>query len=382
MKRIMIAYASYGGGHLSAAKNLKEHIEKNYPNCDIFLFDCMKYVNRVIDKVCGSTYSKITTNAPWFWQKIYTNTQEPIFEKILSLSTKVLSYKLGRLLRELKPDIIISTHFFVSHMFSVLKQHNKINSKVATIITDYGEEPYNEWYCNHEFVDYIFVAHNKMKNKLIEKKVPEEKIFDTGIPVSENFLKHYDKEQLLHELDFSSNKKTILFFGGGELGLGKSKTINIFENLVHNFPDIQIIAISGKNESLKSKFDKIVVTANRADTVRVLGFTNRVPEFMYLSDLVITKPGGLTTTEALVSHLPIIAINPIPGQEEDNAKFIEHNHAGIWLKKSSYINFVLKGLLKNESKLNAMVENAKEIAKPNASEDICKIIFNRVEDNT
>ncbi len=96
---------------------------------------------------------------------------------------------------------------------------------------------------------------------------------------------------------------------------------------------------------------------------------------MAISDLVITKPGGLTSTEALVSNLPIIAINPIPGQEEDNARFLEHHNVGIWLKKSSYINFVLKNLLKNEIKLQTMKENTKQIAKPNSTKDICNIIF-------
>ena len=96
---------------------------------------------------------------------------------------------------------------------------------------------------------------------------------------------------------------------------------------------------------------------------------------MAISDLVITKPGGLTSTEALVSNLPIIAINPIPGQEEDNAKFLEHYNVGIWLKKSSYINFVLKNLLKNETKLQTMKKNTKQIAKPNSTKDICNIIF-------
>ncbi len=269
MKRIMITYASYGGGHLSAAKNLKNYIEKTYPDCDIFLFDCMKYINRVIDKVCGSTYSTITTNIPWFWGKIYTNTQEPIFEKIMSLSTKVLSYKLGKLLRELQPDFIISTHFFVSHMCSILKQHRKIDAKIATIITDYGEDPYNEWYCNHEFIDYIFVAHSKMKNSLIEKGISSKKLFDTGIPISENFLINYNKDKILSELNFSHDKKTILFFGGGELGLGKTKTVNIFENLVKNFSDLQIITISGKNETLKNKFEKIADEFNTNNNIKI-----------------------------------------------------------------------------------------------------------------
>ena len=125
MKKIMISYASYGGGHLSAAKNLKEYIEKNYPDYEVDLFDCMKYVNKIIDKVCGSTYSKIIKNIPWFWGKIYYHTQDPLFERILSLSNKVLSYKLGRLLKQTNPDIIISTHFFVRTYVYNIKEKGK-----------------------------------------------------------------------------------------------------------------------------------------------------------------------------------------------------------------------------------------------------------------
>lgn len=375
MKKIMISYASYGGGHLSAAKNLKEYIEKNYPNTEVFLFDCMKYINRVIDKVCGSTYSKITTNIPWFWEKIYYNTQEPIFERIMSLSNKVLSYKLGRLLKDLKPDLIISTHFFVGHMCTILKKKGKLDAKLATVITDYGEDPYNEWICNYEYIDYIFVAHKKIKETLIEKGIPFNKIFATGIPISDKFLEKYDKNKTFKELNLNPNKKTILFFGGGELGLGKSKTIDIFECLIKNFENVQVITISGKNESLKINFEKLVDKYNLNNDVRILGFTDKVAEFMSISDLAITKPGGLTSTEALVSKLPLIVINPIPGQEEENAIFLENNGAAIWLKKNDDINMILKSLLNNDDTLSAMKDCIEKIAKPNSTRDICNILF-------
>lgn len=333
MKRIILFYASYGGGHLSAAKNLKEYIEANYTDCDVFLFDCMKYINKVIDKVCGSTYSKITTNIPWFWGKIYYHTQEPIFEKITNLSNKILSYKLSKLLKELEPDIIISTHFFVSHMCSILKQKGKIDAKLATVITDYGEDPYNEWTNNHEFVDYIFVAHNEIKNKLIEKGIPENKLFSTGIPISTKFLINYDKKEIFNGLNLNENKKTILFFGGGELGLGKSKTIEIFEYLVKNFPNIQIIAIAGKNENLKNNFEKIVSENMMEQNVKIFGFSDRIAEFMSISDLVITKPGGLTSTEALVSNVPMLAINPIPRSRRRKCKLLKQKRHCNLVKK-------------------------------------------------
>lgn len=312
MRRIIISYCQYGGGHSKAAQNLKEHIEKNYPDCDVFLFDCMKYINRVIDKVCDSTYSKITTNIPWFWGKVYYHTQDAIFEKIMSLSNRVLAYKLGKLLKEFHPDLIISTHFFVGHMCSILKKKGKLNSKLSTVITDYGDDPYNEWITGHEYMDYIFVAHNEIKKILAQKGVSDKKLFDTGIPVSDNFLLEYNKQAILSELEFTESKKTILFFGGGEQGLGKSKTLDIFETIVKDFPSIQLIAIAGKNENLKNTFEKIVRENNRSNTIKVLGYTTKVAEYMNISDLVITKPGGLTSTESLVSKLPMIAINPIP----------------------------------------------------------------------
>jgi processive 1,2-diacylglycerol beta-glucosyltransferase len=375
MKKIIIAYASYGGGHLSAAKNLKEYIELNYPNYKVYLFDCMKYINKVIDKVCGSTYSKLTTDIPWFWGKIYYHTQEPIFGKIVSLSNKILSYKLRGILKEIEPDIIISTHFFVSHMFSILKQKKKLPAKLATIITDYGDDPYNEWTTNHEFVDYIFVAHNEIKNKLIENNIPENKIFNTGIPVSNKFLINYNKSEIFNTLNLNENKKTILFFGGGELGLGKTKTLKIFENIVNNFKDIQLIAVAGKNENLKNNFEKIVFENNMQENIRVLGFTDKIAELMSISNLVITKPGGLTSTECLVSHVPILAINPIPGQEEENANFLEKNGAAIWLKKSDDISSVLYNLLNNDDILFNMKQNTIKIAKPNSTKDICEILL-------
>lgn len=376
MKKILISYASYGGGHLSAAKNVKEYIEKFYPDYDVILFDCMKYINKVIDKVCGTTYSKITTNIPWFWGKIYYHTQEPIFERILSISNRILSYKLGKLLKEVQPDIIISTHFFVSHMCSILKQKGKITAKLATIITDYGEDPYNEWISNYKYVDYIFVAHNKMKIKLIEKGVPENKVFDTGIPISIKFLEKHTPSEILNDFYFTTNKKIVLFFGGGELGLGKSKTLDIFEHLITNFPNIQVIAIAGKNENLKISFEKIVKKSINPQNIKVLGFTDKVAELMSISNLVISKPGGLTTTECLVSNVPMLAINPLPGQEEDNAKFLEENDVAIWIKKNDDLQISLESILKNDENLLYLKNNIKNISKPNSTKDICNILFN------
>ena len=344
MKKILISYASYGGGHLSAAKNLKEYIEENYNDTEVILFDYMKYINRVIDKIGIKAYSEINTNIPWLWGQIYYRTQNPIFEKIFSLSNKVISYKLARIFRLEKPDVIISTHFFSSHICSILKKKGKIASKIGTVITDYGESPYSEWISGHENIDYIFVAHSGIKTTLIEKGVDENKVFVTGIPVSGRFLLDYNQNEILESLNFSDDKKTILFFGGGEMGLGKSRTTDIFKTLIKEHPEFQIIVIAGKNEPLKTSFEEILNEYSTNNSVKVLGFTDKVPELMSISDLVITKPGGLTTTECLVSNLPIVVINPIPGQETENADFLVNSGCGIWIDESSEV-FVVYSIL-------------------------------------
>ena len=215
-----------------------------------------------------------------------------------------------------------------------------------------------------------------MKNYLISKNIPESKIFVTGIPISSRFLKTYDKKEILNEFNLEENKKTILFFAGGEFGLGKNRTLQIFEDLVKNFDDIQVIAIAGKNEKMKLNFENIVKEFNKEKNVKVLEYTNKVPELMSISDLVVSKPGGLTTSESLASNLPMIIINPIPGQEEENAEFLEEKGTGVWIRKNDSPYEVLKSIIDNPKKMEKMKENTNILAKKHSTEDICKTILN------
>ena len=124
---------------------------------------------------------------------------------------------------------------------------------------------------------------------------------------------------------------------------------------------------------MKAEFEKIVSENNKSTTIKVLDYTNQVPELMAVSNLVISKPGGLTTSESLASNLPMVIINPIPGQEEENAEFLEENGTGIWLRKNSSTYDVLKYLLDNPEKLEKMKQNTNILAKKHSTEDICKI---------
>ena len=240
-------------------------------------------------------------------------------------------------------------------------------------MTDFA--PHDQWLVGSDFTDYFFVAHDKMKQYLINKNIPEEKIFSTGIPISTRFTKEYDKEKLLKEFNLQPGKQTVLFFGGGEYGLGKSKTFNIFENLIQANENMQVIAISGKNPEMKKEFENIIEKHNKSNCVKLLSYTNKVPELMSISDLVVTKPGGLTTSESLASCLPMIIINPIPGQEKENAEFLENHGIAVWIKNSNESKMIFELLLSNKEKLEDMKKNTSILAKPFSTAEICKILL-------
>lgn len=284
-----------------------------------------------------------------------------------------MAIKLKNLIKEKNPDLVISTHPFSSQMVSYLRRKGKIDCKLATILTDFA--PHDQWLIGHEYTDAFFVANNKMEEYLKNFGVEPSKIHVTGIPLSERFFQKFDKDKILSEFNLDKSKPVILFFGGGEFGLGKDRTVQILDALIHNLPTTQIVAISGRNPKMNSAFKELVSTSNADDRVRVLDYTNQVPELMSISTIVVTKPGGLTTSESLASDLPLLVINPIPGQEEENAEFLEAHNVAVWLKKKDDPDTVIQELFSNPQKLKEMKQNSKLLAKKNSTKDICEIIM-------
>lgn len=375
MNRVLIFYGSYGGGHLAAAKSIAECLRKENPSIEIQMIDCIEAVNKYVNKISTDAYKEVTKNFPFMWELFYNGAQEGPIAKISTRTMSVFSQKIYNLIKEFNPDLIISTHFFSSQMCTTLKKKKKINTKIATILTDY--EIHNLWLYLPEYTDYFFVSNSIMKEEMIKKGIPAEKIHVTGIPISPRFLQEHNKDEIYSKLDFSKNKKTVLFFAGGEFGLGGRTTVMVFKVLLRLFKDTQVIAISGKNHKMKAKFEKLIESTDSSQRVKLIEFSNEIPELMSISDLVITKPGGLTVTESLVSNLPIIIINPIPGQEEGNAEFLVNNELGIWIKKEDNVARKFKNLYRNPEILDKMRENAKKLAKPNSTEDICKILLEK-----
>ena len=375
-KNILIFYGSYGGGHLSAAKSIKTYIENNYSECNVTMIDCIEYINKYVNKVSTNAYKELAKKAPWAWKIVYNDSKNGALAKISTASNKTMAHKLLGLISETSPDIIISTHPFSSQMCGYLKKKEKMNIPVATILTDY--KIHEQWLEFSEYLEYFFVSNEQMKSDMINRNIEASKIFVTGIPISERFLKQYKREKICKKFNLNPENEIVLFFAGGEFGLGRGTTILMLKALIRLFSKLQVVAISGKNKKMNSKFKDIVKNTESEERIKILEFTDKVPELMSISKFVITKPGGLTITESLASHLPILIINPIPGQEEENAEFLEQSGTGIWIRENSNIARHLKNLYRQPEILNNLRKKAEELAKPNSTAEICKILLDKI----
>lgn len=376
MKKVLIFYGAYGGGHLSAAKAIKNYLNINYPDCETLMIDCIEYINKYINKLSTTAYKEMAKKAPWMWKRVYNNADHGALAKISNTSNKLMARKLNTILQEFNPDLVISTHPFSNQMCADLKKKNKISCKIASVLTDMASHP--QWLVNSQYIDYFFVANQEMKESLLDSGIPDFKVFVTGIPLSDRFGKIYDREKVCKEFNLDSDKTTVLFFAGGEFGLGRKRTHLVFRALIRLFKNFQIVAISGKNKKMNDKFHSLVEAYGVSDRVIVLDYVDKVPELMSISNIVITKPGGLTTSESLVSNLPIVVINPIPGQEEENADFLVRNGVAVWIKKEDNIARVLKNLYRHPERIDEMRSNIPKLAKPDSTKNICDILMKTI----
>lgn len=377
MKRVLILYAKYGGGHLSAANSIQTYIEDHYfYNTNVKCVDCMEYINPLINRSTTGAYKLMAKKTPNLWKKIYYGSTKGVLSKISSKTNEIMAKKLHGLFKEFLPDIVISTHPFASQMTSYLIEHKKVNCQLATVMTDFAPHP--QWLIGKEFGDYFFVSNDKMKDSLInDYNIPAEKVFATGVPLANRFSYPFDDEKTYKDYKLTKDKKLILFFGGGEFGLGQKRTIEVLRSLSKHLDKYQIVAISGRNKKMNDEFLRLYEKLQSSD-LHVLKYSNDVPELMHISSLVVTKPGGLTSSESLASHLPIIISNPIPGQEEENAEFLENSGAAIWIKKNDNIDEIINGILNDENKLESMKEKSTLIAKPDSTRDICEKILGKL----
>ena len=396
-KKVLIMSASTGGGHNRAARAIKEELTNKSIDgitIDCEIIDSLKIVNGTMDKLISRGYEKSAKYTPKAWGGVYKLTESNLISRNEFKDnplTSLISRKLKKLIEVKKPDLIIGTHPFPMIALSTLKKHSQLSKNnelstftesfhkyyqnldippLITVLTDYTT---HSAYIQNE-IDYYIAGHEYVKELLIEDGIEAEKIKPYGIPVEKSFLTNRSRETVLSELNLDPNKFTVLLMGGS-FGAGSIK--DTLSELISIDRDFQIIVITGRNKSLKEKLEKNLMSYEQSidKNIRVLGFTDKMNDLLSAVDILVSKPGGLTTTESLLKEVPMIVPYFIPGQEEENLDFLSNCGASLRTSKKYTLSIILKVLIDNPDRIEMTKENIKSIKKLNASQDIAKLAF-------
>lgn len=395
-KKVLIMSASTGGGHNRAARAIKEELEsRTIDNMSIEceIVDSLKLVNNTMDKVISRGYEKSALYTPKAYGSVYRFSETTIASKNefkTNPLTSLMARKFKHLLNESTPDLIIGTHPFPMIALSTLKKNNNIHSlsrsesfykstkvdipPMISVLTDYTT--HSTWIQNE--IDYYIVGHEYVKELLVYEGVDSEKVKAFGIPVEKSFLSHRDRETVLTELGLSPEKLTVLLMGGS-FGAGNIK--ETLEDLIAIDRDFQILVITGKNEHLKDKLSKMLDSTIHNKNICLLGYTNKMNDILASIDVLISKPGGLTTTEALLNDVPMIVPYFIPGQEEENLDFLTNCGAALRTTKKYSLPVLLKVLIDDPSRLDNLRKNIKSIRKFDSAVNISNLVVDILSSN-
>ena len=395
-KKVLIMSASTGGGHNRAARAIKEELEsRTIDNMSIEceIVDSLKLVNNTMDKVISRGYEKSALYTPKAYGSVYRFSETTIASKNefkTNPLTSLMARKFKHLLNESTPDLIIGTHPFPMIALSTLKKNNNIHSlslsesfykstkvdipPMISVLTDYTT--HSTWIQNE--IDYYIVGHEYVKELLVYEGVDSEKVKAFGIPVEKSFLSHRDRETVLTELGLSPEKLTVLLMGGS-FGAGNIK--ETLEDLIAIDRDFQILVITGINEHLKDKLSKMLDSTIHNKNICLLGYTNKMNDILASIDVLISKPGGLTTTEALLNDVPMIVPYFIPGQEEENLDFLTNCGAALRTTKKYSLPVLLKVLIDDPSRLDNLRKNIKSIRKFDSAVNISNLVVDILSSN-
>jgi processive 1,2-diacylglycerol beta-glucosyltransferase len=360
--KIIIAYASVGAGHFKAAEAVYNHLKPD-KNLAVRLIDVLEQSHPFFRNFYRNGYDFIVKYFPSFWALCYYITHarllRPIAHWIRLAINRSNTKKFSQFLIDANPDYILSTHFLSSEIAAYLKRKNKIQSKLFTVITDFGVHSF--WVS--QGTDRYFVACDFTKAELIREGVSPENIHTAGIPIDSKFSRPLSKKAICAKLGLSENRFTALVMTGS-FGIGPLEEI---VDLLHQ--DIQILVVCAKNRRLYSRLkDK------NYPSVKTFAFIDNAEELMAVSDVIITKAGGLTISEFLAQELAPVFICAIPGQEKKNIRVLAHYGIGQEAKTGRQIKRIVLDYKEHPEALAKIKQKIRQIKKPFAVKELSNAI--------
>jgi processive 1,2-diacylglycerol beta-glucosyltransferase len=366
LKKVLLLSASAGAGHVRAAEAIEKAFHEAGGIREVRHVDTLEFTNKVFRHLYSKAYIELVNKMPDVLGWSYDKLDKPWKNERRRLALDKLNTRpFVKLLHEYRPDLIVCTHFLPAEIVSWLKAKKRIASRQAIVVTDL--DVHAMWLCHH--YEQYFVAIDESRAYLEALGIPSEKITVSGIPIDPVFALHKDKREMRLKHGLAPDRTTILISAGG-FGVGAMETL--VQSLFSLQHSAQIVAICGRNEDLKKRLAKLATRIKPDAKVLVtpVGYTREMDELMAASDLVLGKPGGLTTSEALAKGLVFCIVNPIPGQEERNSDHLLEAAAAIRCNNLPTLTYKLDRLLADPTRFATMQANASRMAHPNAARDI------------
>jgi len=364
--KVLVLSVSAGSGHTRAAQAIEQALNRAQAAREVRHIDALEYTNKVFHNLYSKAYIDMVNKAPYTLGWLYDQLDRPWQNRRLRLAFDKLNTRpFVRMLQDYDPDITICTHFLPAEIISWLKAKNRLSCTQVIVVTDF--DVHAMWLCDH--CEHYFVALEETRVHLQEVGIPGAKISVSGIPIDPIFAIRKEKSAMRRKHGLDLEKTTILVSAGG-FGVGP------IQNLVSALTELrhrtQVLVICGHNHELKNRVDKIIASLSRDPSVKVktFGFTHKMDELMAASDILLGKPGGLTTAEGLSKGLVFVIVNPIPGQEERNADHLLEEGVAIRCNNLPALPYKIDRLLDDRSRFEAMRANALALARPDAARDI------------
>lgn len=361
MKILIVTETIAGKGHEKAAKALEKAITSCDSSHEVKVVSLLEVFSKSVERLLKNSYMSMIRQTPNIWGWMYNKEHNfsLIFKDIIA---NVMLIKLNTYIKEEQPDIVVATH--ASCLGSLSKLKDRYNFSLAVVFTDFQINSF--WI--YKNIDYYFVPHEDFKSRLLLKNIDQNRIYITGIPIDPVFSKKTKDDSQLPAATFN-----ILIMGGG-LGLGGIEEVIKSLAKINDIP-IAVEIVTGTNQRL---FDELLILRERINIpLTIHQYIDTVHPLMTKAHLLISKPGGLTVSEALSIQTPIIVYKPLPGQEEQNVKFLIKNKTAIKVTELKYINYWVTYLYHHPKFYNKLRAREKFIAKPNSSHAISEILLKR-----
>lgn len=366
-KKILLLYISEDSGHHCASIAIERALHVLSPDVETLNINLFNYTNPIMERVINGAYMSVVKRRPEIWDYLYDNPK--VLRQVQKLREKIHKSNTGKLktlLDEFKPDGVICTQAFPCGLIADYKKTFSVDIPLIGVLTDYA--PHSYWIFDN--VDRYIVPSLETGKKLIGNGIDPSRILDYGIPIESRFRSSPLKDDIFKKLSLDKNIQTVLVMGGTQ-GLGPIKELVLL--LDKSYMRLNIIIACGTNKKLYRWFARCVKRFRKK--IVVLPFADNIDELMQISDIIVTKPGGITTAEALAKGLPMVIVNPLPGQEAMNTKFLLSEGVAVKAQEPADVTVLLEELLYNKTKLRQMSAKAKSLSKPDSAVNIAKLIL-------